>query len=381
MAYFDNNSTTRPFPEVLDAVRSASDSLWANPSSPHRVGSQVRVRLEQAREEIGHSMGVDPAGLTFTSGATESNNAVLGWLANRKSLSGETALVSRIEHPSVLETARHLFANRIEYIPVNQDGLVEMGKVEELCKQKRPTIVSLLAAHNETGVLQPWKEVAQLCQEYGIWFHCDATQWMGKLDPQGFDLCSSFSFSGHKFGGPKGVGGMFSHEPVSWIRGGGQEKEQRGGTENLPAIEGMRIAWRQTCNKLPIKQDVVAWKENFESQIQQDLPGVRIIGEKVARLWNTSFLMLPDFDNLGWVCKLDKLGYSLSTGSACSTARKEASELAGAIGLSYENGGRLLRVSSWLNTNELEWTNLAGALVQAHAELVEDRDQSGVVTL
>jgi cysteine desulfurase len=381
MAYFDNNSTTRPFPEVLDAVRSASDSSWANPSSPHRAGSQVRVRLEQAREEFGHSLGVDPARLTFTSGATESNNAVLGWLANRKSLSGGTAFVSTIEHPSVLETARHLFTNRIELIPANHDGLVELGKVEELFKQKRPTLVSLLAAHNETGVLQPWKEVAQLCQEYGVWFHCDATQWMGKLDPHGFDLCSSFSFSAHKFGGPKGVGGMFSHEPISWIRGGGQEKEQRGGTENFPAIEGMRIAWRQTCKKLPLKEDTVAWKEKFESQIKQDLPGVRIIGEKVSRLWNTSFLMLPDFNNSSWVYKLDKLGYSLSTGSACSTARKEASELAGAIGLSYEDGGRLLRVSSWFNTSEEEWTNLACALVQAHAELVEDRDQSGVITL
>lgn len=381
MAYFDNNSTTRPFPEVLDAVRSASDSSWANPSSPHRAGSQVRVRLEKAREEFGHSLGVDPARLTFTSGATESNNAVLGWLANRKSPSGGTALVSTIEHPSVLETARHLFANRIELIPANHDGLVELGKVEELLKQKRPTLVSLLAAHNETGVLQPWQEVAQLCQEYGVWFHCDATQWMGKLDPHGFDLCSSFSFSAHKFGGPKGVGAMFSHEPICWIRGGGQEKEQRGGTENFPAVEGMRIAWRQTCNKLPLKQDAVTWKDKFESQIKQDLPGVRIIGEKVSRLWNTSFLMLPDFNNLSWVYKLDKLGYSLSTGSACSTARKEASELAGAIGLSYEHGGRLLRVSSWLNTNEEEWANLAGALVQAHAELVEDRDQSGVITL
>ena len=381
MAYFDNNSTTRPFPEVLDAVRSASDSSWANPSSPHRAGSQVRVRLEQAREEFGHSLGVDPARLTFTSGATESNNAVLGWLANRKSPSAGKALVSTIEHPSVLETARHLFANRIELIPVNHDGLVELGKVEELLKQKRPTLVSLLAAHNETGVLQPWQEVAQLCQEYGVWFHCDATQWMGKLDPHGFDLCSSFSFSAHKFGGPKGVGGMFSHEPICWIRGGGQEKEQRGGTENFPAIEGMRIAWRQTCNKLPLKLNTVAWKEKFESKIKQDLPGVRIIGEKVSRLWNTSFLMLPDFSNSSWVYKLDKLGYSLSTGSACSTARKQASELAGAIGLSYEDGGRLLRVSSWLNTSEEEWANLAGALVQAHAELVEGRDQSGVITL
>jgi cysteine desulfurase len=381
MAYFDNNSTTRPFPEVLDAVRSASDSSWANPSSPHRAGSKVRVRLEQAREEFGHSLGVDPARLTFTSGATESNNAVLGWLANRKSLAGERALVSTIEHPSVLESARHLFANRIEFIPVNQDGLVEIGRVEELFKQKRPTLVSLLAAHNETGVLQPWKEVAKLCQEYGVWFHCDATQWMGKLDPHGFDLCSSFTFSAHKFGGPKGVGGMFSNEPICWIRGGGQEQENRGGTENFPAIEGMRIAWRQTCNKLPLNQDTIAWKEKFERQVKQDLPGVRIIGEKVSRLWNTSFLMLPDFNNLSWVYKLDKLGYSLSTGSACSTARKEASELAGAIGLSYEDGGRLLRVSSWLNTSEEEWNNLAGALAKAHAELVEDCDQAGVITL
>ena len=243
MVYFDNNATTCPFPEVVEAVSATLSSGWANPSSPHRKGRYARSIIERAREEIAHSLRVDPKWLTFTSGATESNNTVLSWVAE-KNQNNARVLVSTIEHPSILAPIQHSFPKRVDIIPVNPQGKVEIHELEELIVQTSPVLVSLMAANNETGVLQPWQLAAKICKDRGIWFHCDATQWIGKLDHVDMADCQSFSFSAHKFGGPKGVGVLVSAQPIQWVLGGGQERESRAGTENAPAIEGMRIAWQ-----------------------------------------------------------------------------------------------------------------------------------------
>ena len=381
MAYFDNNSTTPPYAEVIDAIKNAHENDWANPSSPHRAGAQVRAFLENAREEFAHSFGVDPARLIFTSGATEANNSIIGWVANQQFCSGKIAMVSSIEHPSVIEPATHVFSNRLVEVPVNKDGLVEVDHAAELIKAKSPGFVSILAAHNETGVLQPWMKIAQLCKDLGIWFHCDVTQWCGKLSLAGFDQCSSFSFSAHKFGGPKGVGGCFSKEPIRWLHGGSQEMESRGGTENFPSIEGMRIAWKQTEGKISSQRLMEEGRNKFEKNIKDLLPEARIIGENAPRLWNTSFLLLPQFENLSWLSKLDRMGHSLSTGSACSTGRVESSGLAKAIGLSPTQARRLVRVSSWFDTKKSDWDELVESLVKAFNELREDQKRSGLISL
>jgi len=381
MAYFDNNSTTRPLLEVLQAVQSASEISWANPSSPHRQGIRVRALMEKVREEIAQSLAVEPKTLTFTSGATESNNAILSSLAKDGSEPGKSILVSAIEHPSILETAHHCYGGNVRLIPVNSDGVVEMEDFKKLMDLELPGLVSLMAVHNETGVLQPWQEVADFCKDRGVWFHCDATQWMGKLDHCGFHSCSSFSFSAHKFGGPKGVGVLVSSEPVSWIKGGGQEAEKRGGTENFPGIEGMRVAWKHQCISSSDYGKLEDWRNNFEQSLFTQIPGLKVIGHKAPRLWNTSLLCLPDFENVQWVSKLDKLGFSVSTGSACSTAREHPSTLAGAIGLSKAEGRRLVRVSSYSDTTEQDWLNLANAFVDALLELESERQNAGVITL
>lgn len=379
MAYFDHNSTTPPFHEVISAMGAAYQTAWSNPSSPHREGTQVRARLEQARERICDHLNIDSKSLTFTSGATEANNAVIGWTSD--CLDHGPALISAIEHPSVLEACRYRYGNRLEFIPTNVQGEVEVGKVEELLKSVRPTFVSLLAAHNETGVIQPWKEVALLCQKYGAWFHCDATQLLGKLEPDGLGLCSSFSFSAHKFGGPKGVGGMFAKESISWMLGGGQERESRGGTENYPAIQGMKVACDQSFQSPELYKNMEKGRNQFEEKIKVYLEGTKVLGEKASRLWNTSFLLLPEFDNLSWIAKLDQMGYRLSTGSACSTAREEPSGLAKAVGLRPEEERRLVRASGWLETSEDDWLKLADAIKLAHKELIIDRENTGVIAL
>jgi len=157
--------------------------------------------------------------------------------------------------------------------------------------------------------------------------------------------------------------------------------ERRGGTENVPGIEGMRMALKKILSsRHPIEQHR-QWKEIFERKLLQNIPGTKIIGQDVPRLWNTSYMVLPEFDNLSWVTKLNKLGFSLSTGSACSTARLQTSGLAPLIGLSQESAKRLVRVSSFYSTTQEDWLSLADAFKQAHGDLAIERDRSGVISL
>ncbi|MEK9773326.1 MAG: cysteine desulfurase family protein [Opitutae bacterium] len=381
MVYFDNNSTTQPLPQVLEAFLRVSRENWANPSSPHRSGCRVRAFVERAREEISQSLEVEPSQLTFTSGATESNNTILSWIARSQIYPTRDVFVSTVEHPSILETVQFYFPEKIRYLPVNADGVVEIDSFKKMMDQKLPSLVSLMAVHNETGVIQPWREVAQVCRDHGVWFHCDATQWVGKMDTEGLNICSSFSFSAHKFGGTKGVGALVSCQPASLIKGGGQERETRGGTENFPGIEGLRIAFKHRCPDAHSRVVREAWKRNFEECLLEEFTNLKVIGHPVSRLWNTSLLCLPEFDNLSWVSKLEKLGYTVSTGSACSTAREEPSSLSGAIGLSESESRRLVRVSSFTDTSEKDWLGLANAFKDAFLELRSERENSGVIAL
>ena len=381
MVFFDNNSTTQPLSLALQAFIDVSEKSWANPSSPHRQGRRVRVLLESAREEISQSLGVEPHQLTFTSGATESNNTIFSWVrdTHKKNLGG--CIISAIEHPSILESAQFYFDGNVRLIPTDSDGVVQLEEFEKLLEKKLPQLVSLIAVHNETGVVQPWREIARICKDRRIWFHCDATQWIGKLDHAELNCCWSFSFSAHKFGGIKGVGGLFSCVPPNWMKGGGQEMETRGGTENLPGIEGMRVAWKHQCPPNLSVATHQKWKKIFEDSLLGSLSHLKVIGHQVPRLWNTSLLCLPEFDNLSWVGKLDKLGFSVSTGSACSTAREQPSSLAGAIGLTEAESRRLVRVSSYTDTTEQQWIELADAFKQALLELRSGREQTGVISL
>lgn len=180
MAYFDNNSTTCPSLEVTKAVAHALDESWANPSSPHRLGARVRAKIEKIRDEMANSLGVSAEHLTFNSGSTESNNTILSWVARNLSSKSSNILISQVEHPSILESSNYYFPGKVHMIPVDRNGVIEWSGFQKLLDQYQPVLVCLLGAHNETGVIQPWQEVAQICKRRDIWFHCDATQWLGK---------------------------------------------------------------------------------------------------------------------------------------------------------------------------------------------------------
>jgi cysteine desulfurase len=381
MAYFDNNATTPIGKKALECYIESSGTDWYNPSSPFRTASKVRAKLEILREEFASFFSLNPEQVIFTSGATESNNAVF---ANCSNIQGaqSVCLISPFEHPSITESAIRWFGENILYLPTDGGGKVLLDGVESILEQEKITLVSLIAANNETGILQPWYELSKLCSERGIFFHTDATQWIGKLDIEKLSSCTSFSGSGHKFFGPKGVGWLATTSPINLFCGGKQEFGYRGGTENYPAILSMFTAFKNVQTEISDAHKREIWRDDFEKWILSEIPGARILGVNSERLWNTSMIILPKFDNLRWVGKLDKLGFQVSTGSACSVGNhSDRKSIMKAYGLDNQEINRLVRISSYLNHSQSDWDNLKFAIHTVYEELQSDSIGSTIVSV
>ena len=199
--------------------------------------------MQKCRESIASSLDTDPDQITFTSGSTEANNSVFSNLA-RTASSSSRVLLSPYEHPSVSEAAHHWFADRVDYLGAQSDGTVSTDDLEAcLSKEPLPALVSILAASNESGVIQPWREAAHICQKFGVPYNCDSTQLPGKENLHDISLCTYSVFSAHKFGGPKGLGWLVGAGASSLLVGGEQEKGRRGVTENYPSIASAYQAW------------------------------------------------------------------------------------------------------------------------------------------
>ena len=381
MAYFDNNATTPLFPGVVEAMSEALAGAWANPSSPYRDAARVRALMNQAREEMAESFGVNPDDLTFTSSATEANNSVFTILTN-EGFDQHRVLLSPVEHPCVSEPVRRYFSDRFSVLSTDVNGCICLDSLEsELKSSSNPILVGVMAASNETGVIQPWKQVAQLCSEYQADFHCDATQWIGKMDLTDLSLCSSFTASAHKFGGPKGVGVLVSSKEHPFLLGGGQEKGKRAGTENYPAIEGMRVAWRVCQSKNLTTSERESWRDSFEERILGLDSGFKILGKNAPRLWNTSTFLVPCFDNQNWISKLDKIGFQVSTGSACASMGTSTAPMVELYNLSAGESSRLIRVSSFWDHSAEDWIALGEAFEKAFGLLKDDSSSSSVISI
>jgi cysteine desulfurase len=372
MIYLDHNATSPICSEARNAWLAAHDHLIGNPSSPHRAGARADRALSEARASLATHLGCDPLDIVWTSGATEANNMVLHHLA--ASAPESDLWISAIEHPAVIEPARHYFGKNVHRIPALPSGLVDLGWVADRIKDKRPALIALLAANNETGVLQPWPELLAICRTYNIKFLCDATQWIGKLPAAGMGSCDWVSGSAHKFGGPKGVGFLKCPRKgkiKALLLGGGQEEGRRAGTENVPGILAFAAALeaRETAiahGGLSIRNQ---WRDRFEEQLLTLLPGSSVVGRGTERLWNTVSALMPEVDcRHRWVVKLDKLGFAVSTGSACASGREEPSHVMAAMGLSPSESGRVLRFSSGWETAESDWTGLLNALRTVHSQ-------------
>lgn len=373
MRYFDHNATTPLAPAARAAWLDASDRLWHNASSLYREAGLTAQALEAAREALADRLGAEPERLIFTGGATESNNTVFAGLARCLAPDAIIAL-SAVEHPSVREAAcAWLGRHRIRYLPVDAEGVVQPETLEACLREHRPALVSVMAANNESGALQPWAQLADLCRSQGVRFHCDAAQWLGKLPAAGLGTCDYLTGSAHKFGGPKGVGFLLTADAAErfpLLHGGPQEEGRRAGTENTPAILAMVAALDEAeTAAAEIAAPQAAWRDACAARLQQALPGLRPISAGVPRLWNTLLVVMPQHSSLKWLTRLSRRGFAISTGSACSSGREGSSVVLQALGAAPDELRRVLRFSGGWQTHEADWQALAEAVLATAGEL------------
>ena len=374
MIYFDYNATAPVMGEARDAWLDVTGKIGGNPSSMHQAGARAGVALADAREKLAGLLGCHPLDIVWTSGATEANNTVLHHFA--RTLDAHTPVwVSSLEHPCVVESAQHYFGKRARFIPATREGVIDLDWLTAELADTRPGLVGVMAANNETGVLQPWREALAICRQYRVPFFSDAVQWLGKLPAKGLGDCDYLSGAAHKFGGPRGVGFLKvpHRSPLTpLLLGGKQEGGRRAGTENVPIIAAMMTALtireKQMANSLHLLRGV--WRDNFERELLRTVPGAVIVGAGQPRLWNTVSALMPEGDRkLQWVVKLDKAGFAVSTGSACTTGKEEPSHVLAAMGLKPAQAVRAVRFSGGWETTEADWDALVKAVAKVYGEM------------
>lgn len=371
MLYFDHNATAPLHPVAAEAWIHASNQFVGNPSSLHRLGRRADTALENARGRLAAVLGCDASQIIWTSGATESNNLALHHLAAKNSQS--EAWISEIEHPSVLETAMRLFKGRFRTIPVNNLGAVDPWELERELRRYKPAVVAMMSVNNVTGVLQPWRRIRKCCDELRIPYLCDSVQWMGRLPSGGLGFCDWVTGCAHKAGGPRGIGFLKCPEGAKLkplIHGGPQEGGHRAGTENVAGALALVAALEQRESLMEQLPQRGAMRDRFIASIRKRLPGVEVVGDGETTLWNTVALLMPETEcPQRWAIKLDKLGFAVSTGSACSSGREEPSPVLLAMGYPPEKASRMLRISSGWETTEEEWMRLADGICTAATDL------------
>ncbi|MFN0217791.1 MAG: aminotransferase class V-fold PLP-dependent enzyme [Hyphomicrobium sp.] len=348
--YLDYNATAPLRDCARDAMIAALD-VAGNPSSVHAEGRAARGVIETAREHVARLVGSRPSEVVFTSGATEANAWVMAQPWN-------TIFVSGVEHDSVLQPARASGASIIT-VPAGRDGLVRIEEIAARVVCGAPTgrtLVSLQAANNETGVVQPLAEMAHFAREHGLFMHSDAVQAAGRLPIDfavlGLDL---MSVSAHKLGGPKGVGVLVIRDRLDLaplIRGGGQERRRRAGTENLAAIAGFGAAAEAALADRTSATRIAALRDRLESAVREFAPQATIICKESPRLANTSSIALPGRSAETLVIKLDLAGVAVSAGAACSSGKVGVSPALEAMGFGPEIAKSAVRVSLGPATTE-----------------------------
>ena len=382
MTYFDWNATA----PLLDAARlawlEASASAWANPSTAYRAGVQARLHLEEAREWLAERFGVHQEQVIFTSGATEGCNGFLREAARQTGPEGEVWF-SAVEHPAVKATATEYWGkDRVRMIPVVSSGVVDLDWITDRMEARRPALLCLMAANNETGVVQPWQAVLEVCRAKGVPFFCDAVQWAGKREMAGqpWNQCAGVVLSGHKFGAPKGVGCLILGPEWSGLKvqtGGAQEFASRSGTENVAAVLAMVAALRHRCENeaaAPLR----AARDQFERQLETLWDKEIVVhGAGAERLWNTCLVALPEFPSKRWIARLDHRGFQVSSGSACSAGKSGPSSVLSAMGVEEAVARRTVRISCGWETAAADWDNLLEAIRAIRTELEETEKGDG----
>jgi len=333
--YLDHNATSSLRPQARSAMLEAM-SACGNASSVHAEGRAARQRIDDAREVIAAALGVIPPMVVFTSGGSEANNAAL------KGVDVKRLLVSAVEHPSVLDAAR-ASGKSVEKIPVDGDGVVDREALRRMLPGE-PALVSVMLANNETGVIQPVREIVEIAAADGALVHVDAVQAFGRM-PVNFGLLGAdlMSISAHKLGGPIGVGALIVRDGLvlaPLVDGGGQELRRRAGTENVPAIAGFAAALGSEAGEI----------NALHAQLEAGLEDVVIFGRNAPRLPNTTCFALTGLNAETLLMAFDLDGIAVSSGSACSSGKVAKSHVLAAMGVAPELAGAAIRVSLGWNT-------------------------------
>src|SRR6476620_1805429 len=362
-SYLDYNATAPLRPEVREGMIAALDT-HGNPSSVHAEGREARALVEAARAKVAKLAGAKPETVIFTSGGSEANALALA------AQTGEAwhCYISAVEHSSVLAGGR-FYRESTTRIPVSGDGVIDLGVLEkELTKHHRGgwrPFVSLMAANNETGAIQPVAAAAEIVHAAGGVLHTDAVQVAGKL-PLDFGALGAdmMSLSAHKLGGPKGVGALVLREGVAvepLIKGGGQERRRRAGTENVAGIVGFGVAAELAVAGLSRVTEMAALRDELEGRAKAIVPDAVVLAGRVERLPNTSCIAVPSTKAETLVIGLDLAGVAVSAGSACSSGKVEPSHVLSAMGLSSELAQGAIRISLGIGTASADIDRFIGA--------------------
>ena len=359
MIYLDNAATTRTAPEVVEAMLPYFTEYYGNAGSIYGLAGESRKALLRARETIAGTLGAEANEIYFTAGGSESDNWALKAVFEAWQDKGRHIITSRIEHHAVLHTCEYLekMGARVTYLDVDSEGLVDPGQLERAIRPDT-ILISVMAANNEVGTIQPVKEIGEIAAAHGILFHTDAVQAYGHLplavQEYHIDLLSA---SAHKFNGPKGAGFLYAGKKAgirSFIHGGQQERGRRAGTENVPGIVGMAAAARRAHEHMEERaQKERMLRDYLIGRIETEIPDVALNGHRTRRLPNNVNFSFADMEGETMLIMLDMAQICASAGSACTSGAVGPSHVLLAMGLSKERARGSLRLTlSEENTRE-----------------------------
>ncbi len=354
--YLDHAATTYVRQEVLDAMIPCMTDIFGNPSSLHSFGQKAKKALDEARASVAASLHAQPEEIFFTSGGTESDNWALRGVAKARK-SGHI-ITTKIEHPAVLNTAEELqkAGFSVTYLDVDADGVVSLEQLREALSAET-ILVSVMAANNEIGTIQPIKEIGSIVKQNSkAAFHVDAVQAAGAIEVnlESWKDVDLLSISGHKLYGPKGVGALYIRKGTritSVVTGGSQERRKRAGTENVPGAVGLAKALELAVAEMPQESArLSALRDKLIERVLSEVPGSRLNGHRTNRLPNNANFSFDYIEGEGLLMHMSARGVAASTGSACSSASLEPSHVLLAIGLKHETAHGSFRVTSGRKT-------------------------------
>jgi cysteine desulfurase len=349
--YLDNAATTKTRPEVVEAMLPYFTELYGNPSSVYEFASQNKKAVDEARDTIAKAIGAETSDIYFTASGTEADNWALKAAVDAYTSKGNHIITSKIEHHAILHTCEYLEKHGVEvtYVDVDENGILKLDQLE---KAIRPTtiLISIMFANNEIGTIQPIKEIGEIAKKHNILFHTDAVQAFGQLpidvNTLGIDMLSA---SAHKLNGPKGIGFLYIRKGIklrSFIHGGGQERQRRAGTENVPGIVGFGKAVEIAVATMQERMEKeIKLRDYLMKRVLDEIPFVRVNGDKTRRLPNNVNFSFQFIEGESLLIMLDMNNICASSGSACTSGSLDPSHVLLAIGLPHEIAHGSLRLT------------------------------------